>query len=197
LIASCGCVVLVVECKKAQERALLFLRPVGGDSTGLVKTFTYWHLEQSRTSGGDFGVTLRDDKDLEPASYQAQFCVSTDKSGHRTLEQDARPVVLAADAVVKEFPRAQLPSRSFIVPVIVTTAPLYTLRFRPNEVVLASGGFNELDPKAIESISWVRFHKTLTAGQGSRSRTVFVVNSGALPMFLDEISRGQGLGPVH
>jgi hypothetical protein len=32
--------------------------------------------------------------------------------------------------------------------------------------------------------------------RGSVARTVFVVNSAALPMFLDEISRAQGFGPA-
>jgi hypothetical protein len=190
LVASCGTVVLVVECKKAQERSLLFLRPLGRESTGQLKDFTAWQLEKRPSQIPD--VVLRDDFSLEPSSYQAQFCVSTEKSSERLLEQDARRVVFAADAVVETFSRADLPSRSFVIPVIVTPHRLYTLRFRPTEISLETGDFSNLDHTQIEPIPWVRFHKTLAARLGNRPRTVFVVNAGSLPTFLDEVSRGQG-----
>jgi hypothetical protein len=195
LIANCGCVVLVIECKKAQERSLSFLRPVGRETTGLVRTTTLLHLEQNQGAGRPFGIAPRD-VDLDPASYRAQFCVSTEKSSQRLLEPDARAGVLAAEAVVERFPQAELPSRTFAIPTIVTTAPLYTLRFEPTEVSLDTGSFTDFDPRAIEAISWIRFHKTFTVQTGL-PRTVFVVNASALPTFLDEVSRGQGLGPAR
>jgi hypothetical protein len=83
------------------------------------------------------------------------------------------------------------------VPVIVTTASLHTLRYKPNEVSLDTGTFSNLDPKQIEPIPWVRFHKTFTAQPGSLARTVFVVNSASLPDFLDEISRFQGFNTIR
>jgi hypothetical protein len=196
LIACCGTVLLVIECKKSQERSLLFLRPLGADDTGFVKNVACWHIEQPQGAGKLFGVAPYD-LTMEPGSYQSQFCVSTDKEGktQRLLEQDARPVVLAADAIKGHSFGAPLPSRYFVVPVIVTTAAFFTLRYAPTEVSLDAGGFTNLDPKNIEPISWVRFHKTLTAEPGNRPRTVFVVNSGALTQFLDNISAWQGLGP--
>jgi len=87
--------------------------------------------------------------------------------------------------------------RSFFLPVLITTAPLYTLRYEPTEIPLETGSYDTLDPKEIEQIPWVRFHKTLTADAASGARTVFVVNSAAVPMFLDEISRAQGFGPGY
>src|SRR3989442_12479741 len=78
LIASCGRLVIVVECKKAQERALLFLRPLGRETTGLVRTVVLWDLAYSASG------TLRDDVGLDPESYRAHFCVST-ASGQRLL----------------------------------------------------------------------------------------------------------------
>jgi hypothetical protein len=196
LIACCGTVVLIIECKKIQDRALLFLRPLGPDTTGLVKRLA---IKQVEKPGGSTSstVVLRGDLTFEPPSYQAQFCVSVEKTGQRMLEQEARPVVLAADAIADAFPREELPSRSFLVPVIVTTAALYTLRYEPPEVSLETGEFDNLDHREIEPIQWVRFHKTFTAWPDSLPRTVFVVNSSALPNFLDEISRGQGSGPVR
>jgi hypothetical protein len=191
LIANCGTVVLVVECKKAQERSLLFLRPVGRE-TGMVRRCTVWHFEP-RGAGSSFGVDIKNIDDLQPASYQAEFCVSTDSS-QRLLEQDARLVASAAEVLVEPFSQAHHLSRSFYVPTIVTTATLYTHRYEPPEIRLETGSFDKLDPKRIEQIRWVRFHKTFRVGDNAR--TVFVVNAAALPKFLDEISRGQGLGPA-
>jgi hypothetical protein len=195
LIASCGNVVLVVECKKAQERSLLFLRPVGGETTGLVKTLTVWHLQQSQGAGTRSGIDLRDDIHLEPGSYRSQFCVSTYKAGQtsqRLLEPDARLVVLAAEALVNDASmHPLLPPSSLIVPVIVTTARLSTIRFDPTEVPLDSGEFNP-DPNRIEAADCVRFHKTLTASD-NRPRTVIVVNAVGLPVFLQNISSSRHL----
>jgi len=196
LIANCGTVVLVVECKKAQDRSLLFLRPVGPVNTGKVRTCTVWRYEPNRGAGSSFGTDLRG-LELEPESYQAEFCVVTDGSGQRLLERDARPVVLATDDLATRqplFAEIHQLGRSSFLPVIVTTASLYTLRYKPTEISLETGSFDDLDPKAIEQMTWVRFHKTLTAHAGSVARTVFVVNSAALPAFLDVISRFQGFG---
>ena len=78
------------------------------------------------------------------------------------------------------------------MPVLVTTASLSTLRFQPAEVDLDTGDFIILDPKQIEPIQWVRFHKTLTASD-PEERTVLVVNAAALPDFIDKIANWQRL----
>jgi hypothetical protein len=191
VIANCVTYVLVVECKKAQDRSLLFLRPIvgherGHETTGKVRTCRVWRFEP--------GPEIKD-IDLAPESYQAAFCVTTDKSSsQRLLEPDARSVVLASDALLAQgFPQAYRLGRSFLLPTIVTTAPLFTLRYKPTDVSLETGSFDNLNPAEIERIPWVRFHKTLTAHSGSNARTVFVVNSASLPEFLDVISQGFGL----
>jgi hypothetical protein len=125
LIANCGTVVLVVESKKAQERSL-FLRPFR-ETTGKVRTCTVWHFEPSRRAGSSYGIDIMD-IDLEPASYRAAFCVSTDKSSRRLLEQDARLVVSAADVLVEQFTIAHQLRRSFFLPAIVTTTTSWTRR---------------------------------------------------------------------
>ena len=45
------------------------------------------------------------------------------------------------------------------------------------EIAKLAGYWNKKQP-----VPWVRFHKTLTAQPGSAARTVFVVNSAALPI---------------
>jgi hypothetical protein len=145
LIANCGTVVLVVESKKAQERSLLFLRPFR-ETTGKVRTCTVWHFEPSRRTGSSYGIDIMD-IDLEPASYRAAFCVSTDKSSQRLLEQDARLVVSAADVLVEQFTIAHQLRRSFFLPVIVTTAPLSTLRYKPTDIFAGDGQLRQAGPE--------------------------------------------------
>ncbi len=182
MVAHCGSIVLAIECKKAQNRSLLILRPVGPDNTGLVKPVTVRRGE----SGGISLISI----EREPASHRAQFCVVSDMSGQRLLEQEARLVALAAEEVADSLPTLRIPARSVVVPVIVTTASLSTLQFQPAEVNLDTGDFNNLDPKQIEPIQWVRFHKTLTASDPNE-RTVLVVNAAALPDFIDKIANWQ------
>ena len=157
------------------------MRPVGHVPTDLVKNFVLWRVEQRE---GNIPNTDCGDVAIEPASYQAQFCVSAEPHGNpRLLEQDARLVTFAAEAVDRKFLRAQ-PRWTFLVPVILTTARLYTLRFQPDEVSLNTGEFSNLDIAQIEKIRWVRFHKTFTARSGNYPRTVFVVNAETLPAFM-------------
>jgi hypothetical protein len=102
--------------------------------------------------------------------------------------------VLAADDLAEG--RRGLGDRSFIVPTIVTTASLHTARYDPRDVSLETGEFPSPESLECERVDWIRFQKTFTAGRGNTPRTVMVVNAAALPRFLDEISRGQGLLPA-
>jgi hypothetical protein len=70
LIANCGTVVLVVDCKKAHERSLLFLRPIGHEKTGKTRICTVWHVEPNPGAGSSFGSAIKD-IDSGPESYQA------------------------------------------------------------------------------------------------------------------------------
>ena len=176
----------MVDCEKAQNRSLLFLRPTGGETpSDKVGTCLVWNVEP----GPRPTLTL---SDLAPSSYQAAFCVASDtdknKSNQRLLQQDARSVVLATDFFVTE----SAPAPSFWLPVIVTTASLHTFRYEPTEVSLERGTYDklELDHQRFEQIPWVRFHKSFTTDSGLR--TVFVVNAAELPKFLDAISHAYG-----
>src|SRR5262249_45140582 len=160
LIAKSGPAVLVIECKKAQDRSLLFLRPLGIETTGVVRTCTIWHFQRNLGAGQSFGIGI-EDTEFEPESYRAAFCVATDNSGRRLLEEDACPVVLAIEALLSQRPPfydAHDLTRAFFVPVIVTTARLYTLRYNPTEVLLDTGSYSKLDLSKIEPIEWIRFH---------------------------------------
>jgi hypothetical protein len=192
VVASCRSVVLIIDCKKMQERALVFMRHIGHEISDPVLEATAW---RRKNKGEPWSQELLETKDLEPRSYRSQFCVTTenDKARQRLLEPDARVVALAAETLAGVDYHAVIPKMSLLVPVIVTTARLYTISFEPGEISLATGELSEpLDRKheeRIETIPWVRFHKTLGVGS---AQTVFVVSSASLPAFLDAVARGQG-----
>jgi hypothetical protein len=182
-VACYGTIVLVVECKKAQEHTLLFLRPSDSVPQGMIKRATVWHVDRNIGAGNPWGMGV-ETIELHPPSYVAPFCVTP--SNQRLLEPDAQLVVRAADDIMSE--QLPFPTRAFFTPVIVTTAALYTLYYDPPEIPLATGEFHALSHDRIVAVDWVRFHKSFVAGA---QRTVLVVNSGALPKFLDEIGWGQ------
>jgi hypothetical protein len=196
LLAYCRNLLLVIECRKAQERSLLFLRPDMPDATTRpVTRVTGWQAQKNTGAGRDSGTRLIDTT-LALPSFRAHFCVVADKnkSDARLLEQDARLVARAAESVANRFVGFKQPgiasldrlTGAFILPVIVTTASLFTLSYRPTEVELQTGALADLDVKRIEPIPWVRFHKTLTTSDPEQ--TVLVVNASALPTFLDEVA---------
>ena len=195
LIACCSgrrAVALVIECKKMQQRSLLFLRRIGQDNTEEVATISVW---RRKDKDEPWSPELLVGDYLEPRSYVSQFCVPTDKdrAGQRLLEPDARVVALAAETLARQDWDRRFPKGCLLVPVIATTARLYTLSFRPDEVSLDTGEFSDpLHHERIMPIPWVRFEKTLTARNEGGWQTVFVVSSASLPAFLDEVARRRG-----
>ena len=112
------------------------------------------------------------------------------------MEPDAAFVVRAADAFAEfirmnEKQRGTLPIDSqLVLPVIVTNAPLYSVRYQPSEVSLKTGEFPEL-PREIEREQWVRFRKSFTvdARYDIAERSVFVVNAAHFRDFLKQLQR--------
>jgi hypothetical protein len=117
--------------------------------------------------------------------------MATDKHGRdlRLLEDDARLLVRAADAIARTHSKLWLYPKLYWIPVIVTTASLYTIRYKPPEAIsLKTGTFIGLQKESIESVEWIRLQKTFTAkGDHAGPRTVFVVHSESFRDFLDRM----------
>jgi hypothetical protein len=182
---------LAVECKKRREDLLTFLRPVGVAPSGRnVERFTCLHVKRAPAAYGGLEV-YPEDRMLQPASAESEFCV-----GNQALEADAALVVRAADAFaefirVNENRRGTLPIHSqLVLPVIVTNAPLYSVRYQPAEVALDTGEFAAL-PGEIDREQWVRFRKSFTvdARFDIAERSVFVVNASYFQDFLKQLQR--------
>ena len=198
IVATNGKFVLTVECKKTRQETLTFLRPLGHSNTG--------HIEDFRCLRADrYDVIPRqahlfcETWALWPKSPSSEFCiVSTSKSGRdqRLLERDASLVIGATDAFaqdVREHLRLGqgLSPPYLFLPVIVTNAKIYTARYKPSEVSLETGEFQE-SPKEIDEAPWVRFSKAFATGGGRDLglRSLFVVSATSLGEFLDNLEMG-------
>lgn len=179
-----------------EERAADLL-PVGHSNTGDREDVRC--LRERRTSENPQGELWYEDWAFDPTSKVSEFCVvSTSESGRdqRMLERDARDVTQATAAfahqVTGERRTVSDPlrtSRSFFLPLVVTNAPIYTARYQPTKVSLASGEFTD-EFQEISKVPWIRFQKAFTASAGSDvgDVTVFVVHSEALKDFLKTLS---------
>jgi hypothetical protein len=76
------------------------------------------------------------------------------------------------------------------VPVLITNAKLYTVRYKATEVPLDTGRIPALPADARE-VEWLRFQKAFTSSllpEGDRS--VFVVYAPSFPRFLQYVAAG-------
>ena len=136
---------------------------------------------------------------LLPGSTSSEFCVvSTSESGkdQRLLERDAGLVVRGTDAFAQDFRQRfrrehdpAPPTACIIVPVIITNAPIYTVRYEPSDGSLESGAFS-VPPREIDNACWVRFRQAFTSDGGPDlgDRSVFVVQATSFVEFLQHVA---------
>ncbi len=195
IVATNGKFIITVECKKTRIETLTFLRPLGHSNTGHIEDFRCLRADRYDLIPPQAHLFC-ETWGLWPISPCSEFCiVSTSKSGkdQRLLDRDASIVVGATDAYEQEIrehlrlSQALSPPYLFL-PVIVTNAKIFTARYKPSEVSLDTGEFQEL-PKEIEEAPWVRFTKAFAAGRGRDLglRSLFVVNATALGEFLENL----------
>ncbi len=192
----------IIECKKTQEE-WIFLRPIGLGNPGETNTrFRCVHSEQVEDDTRRMEA-YREDFYAEPDSIESQFCiVSTSPEGKtRLLERDASLLALGAVEFAldeqDQLPRAETRKhprvhRAVYVPVIVTTASLYSARFDPSTVSLETGEFTS-DPETIRPEKWVRFRKALTTGAfGLDEQSIFVVQAAHVEEFFTQLVTTEG-----
>jgi hypothetical protein len=161
----------VVECKRVQDAAWLFLV-----STETLSSLTRGKVLRSERAGRSGSTNAR-------AVRGGLLLRSSESLGNEELgfiEQ-------------QNYPRAR-----YYFPVILTNAQLYACRYSPSDVDLSTG---ELPSGNFEKVGFIRFRKGLSSSLPSPStpeslsksnqqneRTVFIVNSGALFDFLSKFS---------
>jgi hypothetical protein len=201
LVATNGVFYLTIECKKTRKEILTFLRPLRGPvgpTTGLVGEFRCLRACNTDDSTQPIGIVC-ETWQLSPRSNLSEFCVvATSDSGkdQRLLERDAGLLIHATDAFAQSLvrPGRELPLAALVIPVIVTNAPIYTARYRPNSVSLESGEF-ETSPDDVTKPECVRFQKSFPSDAESAdlgNRTVFVVNALSIIEFLSLIGPQPG-----
>ena len=188
---------LAIECKKSAKENWTFLLPLGGESsTGQVEDFRCLNVVEYEPGRATLMVR-HETWNVWPPSPSSEFCIigSGGSGSQRLLERDASLLIGATEALardVKEYHHHKhaLPCPFLVIPVIVTNAPLFTARYEPTEVSLDSGEFGDR-PSEMKSVSFIRFAKTLIAGQGRDVgyRSIFVVNATQLPKFLTALAK--------
>jgi hypothetical protein len=159
-------------------------------TTGLTTTFRCLRALNINDTGRRVEV-MCEDWQVFPRSHTSEFCVATNADPRdRLLERDAGELVQASDAFALSLkqPKKEMGEATLIIPVIVTSAPIYTARYDPSFVSLESGEFVK-PPAEITQPPCVRFHKTFPSDSSFDlgSRTVFVVTADALGVFLSNV----------
>ena len=196
-VATNGRIVLPVECKKSSQESLTFLRPLGLQNTGRVSEFRCVHYYSS--TGNNWYKQL----DLAPESYQSELCVAS-REKRRIIEPEVRSLVQAADEVARHIQHQRQPLFEYavdrglvIVPVYVTNSPLYSVRYRPESISLATGEL-ALDDVEPEEVNVLRFRKAFGTAESllDAERSVFVVRTESLADFVRELRVGRDTTPV-
>ncbi len=183
----------VIECKKTQAE-WTFLRPEGGlgDSGDMVRRFRCVYSEQVKGLTSSYCHEF----DTAPESIESSYCiVSGNMAGKpRLLERDARLLALGTEdfALDQQSRPSAIPGLEVLptyVPVIVTTASLYSARFDPRTVDRVTGELAP-DPKDIRAERWVRFRKAFTGGPLSLGeQSIYVVQATEVEDFFGGLSR--------
>lgn len=191
---------VVIEAKRQEAARLVFLTPEPRDREPRRETLRAKVLWTHRQSGRP-DLLAFDDLRIAPATPESAFCIADTKTktkgDERQLERTAGGLLRSVESLAEHELRPAIPEHLAIyLPVIVTTAALFTCRLDPAKVQLEDGTLSggEFDP-----VGAVRFRKTLPSRVGSYSyepvksfwkgnelaeRTVFVVSAAHLIEFL-------------
>jgi hypothetical protein len=160
-------VVLVIECKRIQNKEWIFLPTSGNAQPRRIAK----GLRIKRVNGAYVGVASGwSDETLEPRSPEAAFCVMPKDARDPTVERVGAELVLATEALESEereyLNRRGWDSIRVYFPVIVTTAQLKICSFDPKRISLSDG---LVPPDAKISLAdSVRFTKQLSTAPGTR-----------------------------
>ena len=206
---------LVVECKRHRDAQWVFLVPESGRrSTEAVprRHFRAQYLANRTGITGGIGAVLDlDDFQLDPKSWESSFCSVRGGSDRDQpmLDRICAELTRSVDALLAQ--QLKVSGRHDMhdimlrddtmwvgIPVIVTTAELWIVRFDPNKVSLNAG---EIDPTVatLERVHAIRYRKSFDAPQHPEldelsavdaytQRSVCVVAAEHLATWLDDFN---------
>lgn len=190
---------MLIECKRVKQAKWVFLVP----EINKMK-FTRARLWYSNSIGGTWNHFDWANCQVEPKSYESQFCAipGMEQGRRNILERIASELSEATEAFARQEREQQerqtSPQHHFkriYIPIIVTTAELIVSRFEPGSISLKDGSLP--DNAIFEEVPSVRFHKSLATKLPSdhntiekvhddTKRTIFIVNAGKFEEFLNE-----------
>ena len=203
---------LVIGCKRvkaddARQLQCLFLLPY--DST-VAETKTVSCLEvkggpPTKTEhGGWRDFRIWEDIQVEPQSYQSEFCVLSGDDSKRQpiLESLCAHLLESCNGLAGEeinIGKSQKleTNPTLIFPAVVTNAKITVCQFKPSDVKITDGTL-DLNTVTPIDVPFIRFRKSLVttfpkgkfrdlkAANKARERTVFIINSQNLSTFLKQ-----------
>jgi Holliday junction resolvase-like predicted endonuclease len=202
LILEKGNAVIVVECKRALGGKWAFLvektRKQEKANCRVLQNRFIVH----QSSGNTRSHTEVADIDLEPYTYQAEYCINVgDKAsnGRELLENTAAATLSATEAIARSLESSVNPQRhtKHYIAAIVTTAELFAAFVDSSKTLLADGSIPDAD---IEPVRFIRFTKQLWSGENyptpshdrsvlgevgrAKQHSVIVINAQHLVTFL-------------
>jgi len=193
-------VVLLIECKRLQNKQWTLLSPEGHAKP-------HRHARGLRTERVKGQVALGfprwSDEPADPATPEAMFCVMPKDARDPTVERVGAELVSAAEALEIEerdyLNRRGGDSRRIYFAAIVTTADLSVCSFDPSSISLADGMIpcnaplspvhavritKQLSTQPVGGVPVAQFGQEADALVKAKERTVFVINAAHLDEFL-------------
>jgi len=185
MVAVGGGVRVLIECKKTLQDKFIFLLPETGEPRQRQPTLRGVYLYQIPDSTLRAAVAWGRISTL-PTSFDSMYCVTKTSSPNRLLETNAQALVRATEAYAldrcKGFrPQAHEAKSIPCIPVLITNAPLFVARYRPDAVSLDSGIY-QARSEHLSAESAIRFTKQFTTSLDieTRERTVLIAHTSAI-----------------
>jgi len=174
-----------IECKKTAQDKFIFLLPEVDEIQQRQPTLRGVYLYQIQDSAPRGSVAWGRISTL-PTTYDSMYCVTKTSGPNRLLEANAQALVRGTEAYAadrcKRFRPQGAESKSVpCIPVLITNAPLFVARYRPDDVSLESGIY-QARGEHLTAEQVVRFTKQFTTSPDieTRERTVLVAHTSAI-----------------
>lgn len=191
--------VLVIECKRVRQSGWVFLVPKLPPPNR--RQAIIWGSQLENTNWRHYGW---ENWPCDPPSPQSEYCaIPGQEQGRKNLlERSTSELIESIEALAsqeKALHERNISNDGFAriyIPVLVTTAKLLVASFDPASISLAEGTLPKDTPT--KEVPFVRFHKglgsykeypeakTIRDIHSLSQRSIFIVNSESLPLFLDE-----------
>lgn len=197
-------VLLVMECKRHTSQTWVF-HCLEASNENRLETRC---LLTTHEGSDEFPQVSYPDALIFPGSPESDSCTlrgQGNKSATELIEREATNLIRASECIAAEYAIARARAGKhgypplYVVPVIVTNAPLSTIRFDPNDVSLDTGTLPS-EMGEVRTVPMVRFRKSLvhratpgylpvslSGANQDRERTVLIMHAPTLTDTLENL----------